>query len=81
MDLGTAFLDDVLEADAVEPRRPLQEGVAEEPVVSAKQNISTSRKRVSVTEYVDVLLPNTFTYWISQAASLLTLSVGDNTAF
>ena len=61
---------------------PLQEGIAKEPVVGAiKQNISTPRKRASVTEYVDVLLLNTLTYWISRAASLLTLFVGDNTTF
>ncbi|WON75317.1 hypothetical protein [Nitrosospira sp. Is2] len=72
MDLGTAFLDDVVGVDAVEPKRVrYRREYAEERLVGTiKQHISTPQNMASVTEYVDVLLPNTLTYWISRAAAL-----------
>ncbi|WON72883.1 hypothetical protein [Nitrosospira sp. Is2] len=81
MDLGTPFLVDVVGVDAVEPRRPLQEGVADaacryDQATHIKVAEDGERYRIrgrTVTEYVPVL--------DKPAPSLLTLFVGDNTAF
>jgi hypothetical protein len=65
VNLDTAFVDNVLGADAVDPGRALPQGVAKEQVSCGctQQNISTQRQGER-TEYVDVLLSNTFTYWV-----------------
>jgi hypothetical protein len=71
VDLGTAFLDDVVGVDAVEPSRVLYRSELPTPLLGTiKQHISTPQNMASVTEYVDVLLPNTLTYWISRAGAL-----------
>ena len=49
--------------------------------VRSSRHTNARKKRASVTEYVDVRLPNALMYWISRAASLLGLFVGDNPAF
>jgi hypothetical protein len=81
VDLGTAFVDNVLGADAVDPGRALQQGVAKGPVSCGctQQDISTQRQGER-TEYIDVLLSNTFTYWVRRKL-LLTLFVRGNSDF